>query len=219
MGQFDTFKREFLNIPLTTTIEQRLPLHAYKACEKPFPESLVAANEWVMAIHTDFYENEISIAIAGGPYVRVAYPMDSTQQGRARQYVDKSIFVSKVRELIEMFRIKTIVARAGSELPRMLQEGKVRANFVRLRNEDYGLACTRFRDDVLSGEAYIYQSKELEESVKNAGAHKSYSGGWWWKPIMSDVTISPLVAASMAYDAAQIQANKRRPRKRILGGL
>ena len=211
---FNSFKREHLNIELSTSTDQVLNEYMYKACVKQFPSNRVNTKEWVLAVDSEQFSPFVSIALATGDYVRVAAP--ATPVRGPREYVDKSNFIAAVRSLLDVFPIRKCVSRAGSDLPVMLKEAKIPLSYETLSNPDYALACARLFRSIGLTEINIYPNMALEEAVLNGGSYK-LGAGWYWRPILNDINISPLVAVTLAHDVAKKLETRGRPKVRIAG--
>ena len=215
---FDTFKREFLNIELSTSGDQIISEHLLKQVLQNFPANQMRSREWVMAVDSQEFSPHVSIALASGKYVFIvvpACPKDRNGRALQREYVDHANFVSSVSRLLEQLPIKRCITRPGSDLTTKLREAKLRLNVEVVQNQDYALACARFYRNVSALDIQVHNNTAFEEAVANGGSYKS-GGGWYWKAITPDVDISPLVAVTLAHDGAKRLEYKGRPRYRVL---
>lgn len=62
---------------------------------------------------------------------------------------------------------------------------------------EYAAACGRLNDLLEAGEVYHREEHRLDAAVGGSKAHRLTRGGWVWRP-RSEVSISPLIAATLA---------------------
>ena len=190
--ELDEFRRAALNQWTTRQVEPPIPVELWEQVCDP-----AAAPTGGLAVAVDAVPERSSaaVAVAGGGVVELV----EVRQGA--EWV-----AAFVRELLGRHEEIVVVAGLrGGPLTAALEEVESAQRSVPVRwvaNLGFGSACGRFHDDVVSGRVRVRADDRLSLSLASA-RRRGLGAAWVWGRHDPTCDISPLIAVTLAWDAAQ----------------
>ncbi len=189
----DGFRRERLGLFSTDTIDRVIPGDVWAKVKIPTAPEYVPTH-FALDIPPD--RSWSSIAVANGTYGELV------AHDRGMPWV-----VDRIIELSEKWKLPVVIDTAGPAGTLIEPLEARRIEVIPYGERPFINACQSFYDRCVNGELRVLYHPALDEAVSGA-AKKPVGDAWKYTRLKSESVISPLVAVTLAVDAANL-ADKR----------